>query len=252
MFSQGLPMRCCTINSTSPALALLNWNNQLHSGWLPKFSRYQIPTATNCPCDFSTLSGKFGVLGGGSQGKLVSWRCCSWQQPGKGELLQQSSSCRAWSRSIAPQTFINIQKTNIDSVAFVNFSFYLPQTSQLYSRACVNTWGKLSLASTSPWMCSGVTQRWKACTATQEKSWSNRVHGAELATESEHRNLDSPPCHWTFQRPYLWMKPSVMRNSPDLYTLNTLLVASAGQNIWWPLRNLENTVPATREEKVMK
>lgn len=43
MFFQGLLMQCCTINSTSPVLALLNWNNQLHSSWLPKFSRYQIP-----------------------------------------------------------------------------------------------------------------------------------------------------------------------------------------------------------------
>lgn len=42
-------------------------------------------------------------------------------------------------RRIAPQTFINIQKTNVDSVVFVSFSFYPLQTAQLYSRACVNT-----------------------------------------------------------------------------------------------------------------
>lgn len=35
-------------------------------------------------------------------------------------------------------------------------------------------------------MYSGVTQRWKACTATQERSWSNRVRGAELAAQREH------------------------------------------------------------------
>lgn len=39
-------------------------------------------------------------------------------------------------RSIALQTFINIQKTNADSVVFVSFSFYPLQTSQLLQQ-CV-------------------------------------------------------------------------------------------------------------------
>lgn len=98
-------------------------------------------------------------------------------------------------------------------------------------------------------MYSGVTQRWKACTATQQRSWSNGVCGAELAAQSGHRNLDSPAHHWAAQGVCPWVKPPVMRNSPDLYTLNTLLVASAAQNIWWPLRNLQNTAPATWGKK---
>lgn len=98
-------------------------------------------------------------------------------------------------------------------------------------------------------MYSGVTQRWTACTVTQQRNWSNRVCGAELAAQSEHRNLDSPPCHWAAQGLCLWVKTSVIRNSPDPYTLNTLLVASAAQNIWWPLRNLQNTVPSTWGKK---
>lgn len=230
MLFQGLLMQRFKINSTSPVLPSLNWNHRLRSGWSPELFRYQIPTAISFPCDFSMPSRKFGALGDGPQGKLVSWRYCSWHQPGKRELLQQSRSCRTQSRSIALQTFINIQKTNVDSVVFVSFSFYPLQTSQLCSRVCVNTWGKLSLTTTSPQdkMHSGITQCWQACIAIQQRSWSNSLHMAEGAAQSEHWHLGSPPSHWTARGLSFQVKSSVMRNGPYPHILSTVRVASTG------------------------
>lgn len=119
---------------------------------------------------------------------------------------------------------------------FVSFPFYPLQTSQLHSRACVNTWGELSLTTTNPLdkMYSAITQCWKACIAIQQRSCSNRVHRAEIAAQSERGHLDPPPSRWSVCGLSFQVKPSVMRNSLGPHMLSTTLVASAGQHIRWP------------------
>lgn len=249
MFFQGLPMQCCTINSTSPVLALLNWNYQLHSGWLPEFSRHQIPIAINCP----VISPHHQE---NSMPFVMALRA-SWCPGGAAhgvsqekENFRKAAAAEHKAGALPRRRPLTFKKQILTQLCLWAFLFTFPRhpsctaehvwiLEENYLWPQLAPWIRGILVLLSVGNLALPPSKGAEATGCGGQKWLLRVSTGIWAPHPDTGLAEDCAFGWS----HLWWETAL------IWTLNTLLAASAGQNIWWPLRNLQKRCSSYVGEK---